>query len=119
MSRGSLTFAPAGVQGCLALDEVATVATETTRSVICAPAGPDVYAIRFHRARPKVEDGVIAECPFGVCPTEDDRDLYVCPSSQTDPHSVIRQNRTTGVEIAHWPGVTDGRLRSVTDARST
>jgi hypothetical protein len=84
-----------------------------TLNVVCALGQPETYTLRFNRARPDLDTGVITECPFGLCPTEEGWDLHVFYNSQTDPHSVIRQNLTTGVEIAHLPGVT---LASLTEA---
>jgi hypothetical protein len=97
--------------------EVAPAQTAAaTLSVICAHAAPQAYTLRFSRARPNLDDGVITECPFSLCPTEEEWDLYVHYNSQTEPHSVIRQNLTTGVEISHLPGVT---LASLTEADVT
>jgi len=97
--------------------EVAPAGTAaTTLSVVCAHAEPQAYTLRFNRARPNLDDGVITECPFGLCPTEEEWDLHVYYNSQTDPHSVIRQNLTTGVEIAHVAGAT---LASLTEADVT
>ncbi len=74
-------------------------------SVVCAPSDPSPYTLRFNRARPDLDSGEITECPFGFCPSEEEWDLYVYYDMQTDPHSVIRQNRTIGAEIAHLVGV--------------
>jgi hypothetical protein len=87
--------------------EVAAEETaEATLSVVCAPGEGQQYAIRFNRDRPNLEDGVIAECPFGLCPSGADWDLYIYFNSGTDPHSVVRQNQADGAEIAHLPEVT-------------
>lgn len=85
----------------VASDQTASISL----SVVCAHPPADSYTIRFGRARPNLDDGVITECPFSICSTEEEWDLYVHNNSQTTPHSVIRQNQTTGVEIAHLAGV--------------
>lgn len=85
------------------------VASEQTADVslgiVCAPADPTTYTIQFSRERPNLDNGEITVCPFGICSTNEGWDLYVYNSTQTDPSSVIRQNETTGVEIAHVTGV--------------
>lgn len=82
-------------------EEAVTVAL----TVVCAHAAPSSYTVRFNRERPDLDTGAITECPFSICPTEEEWDLYVYFSSQSDPHSVIRQNQTTAVEIAHVAAV--------------
>ena len=74
--------------------------------VVCAYSEPGAYTLRFSRERPNLDNGAITVCPFGLCPSEEEWDLHVYFSSQSDPHSVIRQNQSTGAEIAHVPGVT-------------
>ena len=75
-------------------------------SVSCTFGDPDVYAIRFTRDRPNLDNGEITDCLFGLCPAgEDQWDFYVHYQSQTTPHGVVRQNQATGAEIAHLPGV--------------
>lgn len=86
--------------------EVAAEQTaEATLDVVCSPGEGQEYVIRFNRDRPNLEDGVVAECPFGLCPSGAQWDIYVYFNSQTEPHSVIRQNQDVGAEIAHLPGV--------------
>jgi hypothetical protein len=75
-------------------------------AVACSYAEPVSYTVRFSRDRPNLDDGQITECSFGICPTNEEWDLWVYNNTSTTPHSVIRQNQTTGVEIAHLPGVT-------------
>jgi len=83
-------------------DETATV----SMNVSCSFAAPVAYTLRAGRARPDLDTGEITECPFSICSTQEAWDLYVYYSSSGTPHSVIRQNQTAGVEIAHLPGVT-------------
>ncbi len=82
-------------------------------AVDCAFAEPVAYTIQFNRQRPDLDTGEITVCPFGICSTQEAWDLYVYNNLQTDPQSVIRQNQTNEVEIAHLPGVT---LESLTEA---
>lgn len=79
---------------------------QVSLTVSCSYGEPDAYVRRFNRERPLLDTGTIAECPFGLCPSGAEWDLYVYYSSASDPHSVIRQNQATGIEIAHLPGVT-------------
>jgi len=74
-------------------------------SVTCAPADPVSYTIDFNRERPNLDNGEITTCPFGFCDTNQDWDLYVYEGSG-DPSSIIRQNQTEAVEIAHVADVT-------------
>jgi hypothetical protein len=92
------------------------VSSETaavTLTVVCVAGDPVPYSIRANRDRPDLETGVITECSFGLCPTEEGWDLYVQFNSAADPQAVVRQNQTTGVQIAHLPGVS---LGTVTEA---
>jgi hypothetical protein len=79
-------------------------------AVTCAYDQPTTYTIQFNRERPDLDSAQVTVCPFGICSTQEAWDLYVYNDFSTDPHSVIRQNQTTGVEIAHLPGVTLGTL---------
>lgn len=79
---------------------------EVSLVVTCTYEEPVTYTIQFNRERPDLDAGEVTVCPFGICSTQDAWDLYVHNSLSTDPHSVIRQNQTTAVEIAHLPGVT-------------
>lgn len=97
------------VEGVLVPVESAATA-EASLTIDCTYADPVAYTIRFSRDRPDLETGAITECSFGLCPTEEEWDLWVYNDSGTDPSSVIRQNQTTGVEIAHLPGVTLAEL---------
>lgn len=83
---------------------------EASIAVTCTYDAPVTYTIQFNRERPDLDTGEITVCPFGICSTQDGWDLYVYNNFSTDPHSVIRQNQTTAVEIAHLPGVTLGSL---------
>jgi hypothetical protein len=78
---------------------------DVSLNVVCAYSESGAYTLRFSRERPDLDNGAITVCPFGLCPTEEAWDLHVYFSSQSDPHSVIRQNQSTGAEIAHVPGV--------------
>ena len=99
--------------------EGATVSVESEQTaeaslvVTCTYDEPVQHTIQFSRQRPDLDTGEITVCPFGICSTQEDWDLYVYNSISTDPHSVIRQNEATAVEIAHLPGVT---LESLTEA---
>ena len=84
---------------------VAEQTADASLSIVCAHPAPEVYTLRFSRERPNLDNGEITVCPFGLCPTEQGWDLHVYFNSQSDPHSVIRQNQSTGVEVAHLPGV--------------
>lgn len=86
---------------------------EAALTIVCAYADPVAYTIRFSKERPDLETEAITVCSFGFCPNEDQWDLWVYNDSGTEPSSVIRQNQTTGVEIAHLPGVT---LETLTEA---
>jgi hypothetical protein len=94
---------------CVVESTTVEVAAEQTANVslgvICTYADPDEYVLRFSRDRPNLDSGELTDCPFGLCPSgQNEWDLYVFYNSQTTPHSVIRQNQTTAVEIAHLPG---------------
>lgn len=99
--------------------EAVTVSVESEQTaeaslvVTCTYAAPVEYTIQFSRQRPDLDTGEITVCPFGICSTQEAWDLYVYNNIATDPHSVIRQNEATAVEIAHLPGVT---LESLTEA---
>jgi hypothetical protein len=94
-----------------------TVESEKTAEVVlavsCSYAAPVSYTIQFSRERPDMDTGEITVCAFGICPTQEDWDLWVSSNSQTEPRSVIRHNEYTGVQIAHLPGVT---LAGLTEA---
>ncbi|MFP3948902.1 MAG: hypothetical protein ACLFWG_09245, partial [Longimicrobiales bacterium] len=89
----------------LSVPVVSEETADVSLGVVCAPAEPTTYTVSFSRERPNLDDGEITVCPFGICSTTEEWDLYVYNSSQTDPASVIRQNETTGVEVAHVTGV--------------
>jgi hypothetical protein len=104
-------------ENCLVDDASVPVASEETAevplSVVCAFATPTAYTIRFSRDRPNLDNGAITDCLFGICSTTAEWDMYVHYNSQTTPRSVIRQNLTNAVEIAHLPGVS---LTGLTEA---
>lgn len=82
-------------------------------SIVCTYGAPQSYTVRFSRERPDLDNDTIMVCLFSICSTQEAWDLYVYDNTSTSPQSVIRQNQTTGVEIAHLPGVT---LESLTEA---
>lgn len=86
---------------------------EASLAVSCTYADPVSYTIHFNNRRPDLDTGTILECPYGFCESDEAWDVYVYNNFSTEPHSVIRQNQTTGVEIAHLPGVS---LESLTRA---
>jgi len=105
---------------CTVEAATATVApSETTpvsMSVLCAAGESTPYSLRANRDRPDLETGVMTECSFGLCPTNEACDLYVQFNTSASPQAVIRQNQTTGVQLAHLPGVT---LATITEADVT
>lgn len=103
------------VQG-VSVEVSAEQTAEATLSVECAPGESTQYTIQFGRERPDLDDGSTVVCPFSICSSQEAWDFYVHNSTQTDPHAVIRQNQTQGVEIAHLPGVT---LDALTEADVT
>ena len=102
---------------CVAPGASVSVESEKTAlvvfSVTCSPAAPVTYTIQFSRERPDLETGNITVCAFGICPTQEEWDLWVYSNSQTEPRSTIRQNTVKELEIAHLPGVT---LATLTEA---
>lgn len=86
---------------------------DASLNIVCTYGAPTSYTLRFSRERPDLDADTIMVCPFGICSTQDQWDLYVHDNTSADPQSVIRQNQNTGVEIAHLPGVT---LDSLTEA---
>ena len=98
----------------------ATVASSATTpvsmSVVCAAGEATPYSLRANRDRPDLETGAMTECSFGLCPTNDAWDLYVQFNTSASPQSVIRQNTTTGVQLAHVTGVS---LATITEADVT
>lgn len=83
-------------------------AAEVSLTVTCSYTDPVTYTIQFNNRRPNLDTGEILECAFGICDAEQEQvwDVYAEYESSTDPHSIIRQNQTTGVEISHLPDVT-------------
>lgn len=88
--------------------EGATAAVEL--SVTCAPEPAVPYTVRASRDRPDLETGAVVECSFGLCPSGSEWDFYVHFNSQSSPQSVVRQNQTDAVEIAHVSGVSLSQL---------
>ena len=100
-------------ENCSFEEVTATVASEETTVVSvpvqCTFADPVTWEIQFSRERPDLDaqdPEAITTCPFGICSTTEDWDLWVYRNSQTEPESEIRQNTANEVEIAHLPGVT-------------
>lgn len=89
---------------------VASETADATLSIVCVAGDPTPYSLRANRDRLDLETGVITECSFGLCPTEEGWDFYVQFNSSANPQAVINQNQTTGVEIAHLPGVSLGTI---------
>lgn len=87
-------------------DETAAVAL----TVLCVAPEPVPYAVRASRDRPDLDTGAMVECSFGLCPSDDDWDVWVEFDSQGDPQAVIRQNELISVEIAYIDGVALGDL---------
>lgn len=104
-------------ENCSADGATVSVESEQTAevafTVTCTYADPVTYTIHFNNRRPDLDSGAILECPYGFCESDEAWDLYVYNNFSTDPHSVIRQNQTIGVEIAHLSGVA---LESLTRA---
>jgi hypothetical protein len=100
---------------CSAEGETVSVAaretTIVTLAVECTHATPVQFTIQFTRQRPDLDTGVITTCAFGICSTTEAWDLYVHNNLNTNPHSIIRQNQTNEVEIAHVTGVDLAGLR--------
>jgi hypothetical protein len=100
---------------CSAEGVTVTVTSQETTVVPlvveCTHDQPSSYTVQFVRQRPDLDTGEITVCPFGICSTNEAWDFHVFNNIQTQPRSVIRQNQTTGVEIAHISGVTLVGLR--------
>lgn len=97
-------------------DSVAVSAGDTATvslGVTCTYTSSTSYTLVYQRDRPDLDSGQITVCSFGFCPTQQGWDMYVDWNYASTPHSIVRQNATTGVEIAHLPGVT---LNTLTEA---
>ncbi|MCG6986966.1 MAG: hypothetical protein LJF06_02095 [Gemmatimonadetes bacterium] len=97
-------------------DSVAVAAGDTATvslGVTCTYTTSTSYTLVYQRDRPDLDSGQITTCSFGFCSTQQGWDLWVDWSSASTPHSIILQNQTTGVEIAHLPGVS---LNTLTEA---
>lgn len=90
----------------LEVDVVSQQTADAAMTVTCSYETPQSYTLRFSRERPNLATGEITECPFSICPSGAEWDMYVHYNSSSDPNSVIRQNESDGVEIAHLAGVT-------------
>ncbi|MDX1495331.1 MAG: hypothetical protein R3253_14790 [Longimicrobiales bacterium] len=82
-------------------------------AVVCQAPPAEPYAVRASRDRPDLDTGVLVECSFGLCPSDDAWDVWIQFNSQGDPQAVVRHNGGNGVEIAHLDGVA---LADLTDA---
>ncbi len=100
------------VEGIL-VDVASEQTADAALSIGCAFADPVEFTIQFSRERPDLDSEAITVCSFGICPTQEEWDLYVLNSSQTEGGSVVHQNEAAGIEIAHVPGVT---LETLTEA---
>ena len=107
------------VEGASSIAVESSVTAEITLTVVCAPDAPVELKVLFDRERPDMDTGEIHECLFGLCSTNEGWDMYVYYSSATNPKSVIRQNQTQGLEIAHLPGVTLADLTEADVAAAT
>lgn len=117
LAGGTDNCTAGGVEVSVESDETA----EASLTSVCAYADPVPFTVRFSRERPDLDTGpeAITECPFGICPTQEVWDLYVQSNTGTEPSSVVRQNQTAGVEIAHLPGVTLAGLTETDFANAT
>jgi hypothetical protein len=101
-------------ENCTVEGTTVAVTSEATATValtvVCSAQEAESYTLQFNRLRPNLDNGEVKECPFGICDTSEAWDLHVYNSSSSDPHSVIRQNQTTGVQIAHLAGKTFATL---------
>ncbi|MBT8487496.1 MAG: hypothetical protein KJO65_01595 [Gemmatimonadetes bacterium] len=98
-----------GVSVDVVSEETAAVAL----AVVCLAPEPVPYAVRASRDRPDLDTGAMVECSFGLCPSDDEWDVWVDFDSQADPQAVIRQNEDIAVEIAHLDGVALADLTDV------
>lgn len=90
-------------------DETATVAF----TVVCLAPEAEPYAVRASRDRPDLDTGAMVTCSFGLCPSDDEWDVWIEFDSQGEPQAVVRQNQDIAVELAHIDGVA---LADLTDA---
>jgi hypothetical protein len=111
VNLGSLTDNCTGQSDSVAVGsgDTATVSLGVT----CTYTTSTSYTLVYQRDRPDLDSGQITTCPFGFCSTQQGWDVWVDWSSSSTPHSIIRVNSTTGVQIAHLPGVT---LTTLTEA---
>lgn len=79
---------------------------EAALTIRCTFSEPATFTIQFSRQRPDLDTGAITVCAFGVCPNQEAWDMWIYNSTSTTPRSIVRQNQTSGVEIAHVEGVT-------------
>lgn len=79
---------------------------QVTLEVGCEAGEPVSFTgVRENRDRPDLDSGDTVACSFGICPSDAEWDLYVEFNDQSTPQSMIRQNQSAGVEIAHVVGV--------------
>lgn len=93
------SVAPGSVE--VASEQTATV----TLAVLCEAGDPVSWTIQVSKQRPDLDTDTVVVCNFGLCPSDTDWDLYLELNSSSDPQSVIRQNQSAGVEIAHLADV--------------
>lgn len=79
-------------------------------SVVCRFGEPTEYTLRFEREQLDLDTGEITDCSRALgldpCASTPGPDLYAVYNSLRTVHAVVAQNQSTGVEIAHLPGVT-------------
>lgn len=95
---------------------VAVVSEETAAvalTVVCLAPEPVPYAVRASRDRPDLDTGAMVECSFGLCPSDDEWDVWIEFDNQGDPQAIVRQNQDIAVQLAHIDGVA---LADLTDA---
>jgi hypothetical protein len=107
------------VDGASSVSVESEKTASVTMNVACSLGDPVSYTMRFGRERPDLDTGDVTECPFSICSTTDAWDMYVYYSSASTPHSIIRQNQTNSVEIAHLAGVTLSELTPADVAGAT
>jgi len=94
------------VEGASSVAVESEATADVTLEVACSLGSATSYTIRHGRERPDLDTGEITECPFSICSTNEAWDFYVYYSSSSTPKTIIRQNQTAALEIAHVAGRT-------------
>lgn len=104
----SLANVPANctAQGVGTVTVASNETAQAALSISCVSEPATSYTVQFSRQRPDLETGAITVCSFGICSTQEAWDMWVYSSTSTTPRSIVRQNQTSGVQIAHVEGVT-------------